>query len=158
MVTRDENRSAISAGALFNATSLLRVRQSLVEQCEQNRKTIEEIDKVLNPNAASIIPIPKQPTFYSFPTQPGRNKILFLVLEAHERLNLRWVTTEHPYAISRSDLAQKLSKVVGWEVTADGIGKAINEGQKELKDKHSNIHDAIKNIKNILKKTYGISD
>ena len=57
MVTRDENRSAISAGALFNATSLLRMRQSLVEQCEQNRKTIAEIDKVLNPNAASIIPI-----------------------------------------------------------------------------------------------------
>lgn len=158
MVTRGENRSAISAGALFNATSLLRVRQSLVEQCEQNRKTIAEIDKVLNPNAASIIPIPKQPTFYSFPTQPGRNKILFLVLEAHERLNLRWVTTEHPYAISRRDLAQKLSEVVGWVVTADGIGKAINEGQKELKDEHSNIHFAIKNIKNILKKTYGISD
>lgn len=165
MAIHDANRIPISAALLFDTTKLLHLRQSLVEQSEQNRKTIETIDQILNqnqdPNQDSMsitIPSPKQPTYLSFPTQPNRYKILILVLEAHERLNLRWVTTEHPFAISRNELAEKLSNVVGWTVTESGVTKAINNVQKELQEDRKDIKDAIENIEKILKKTYGISD
>ena len=163
MAIHDANRIPISAALLFDTTKLLHLRQSLVEQSEQNRKTIETIDQILNqdPNqdpTSITIPSPKQPTYLSFPTQPNRYKILILVLEAHERLNLRWVTTEHPFAISRNELAEKLSNVVGWTVTESGVTKAINNVQKELQEDRKDIKDAIENIEKILKKTYGISD
>lgn len=163
MAIHDANRIPISAALLFDTTKLLHLRQSLVEQSEQNRKTIETIDQILNQNpnqdpTSITIPSPKQPTYLSFPTQPNRYKILILVLEAHERLNLRWVTTEHPFAISRNELAEKLSNVVGWTVTESGVTKAINNVQKELQEDRKDIKDAIENIEKILKKTYGISD
>ena len=83
MAIQDANRIPISAALLFDTTKLLHLRQSLVEQSEQNRKTIETIDQILNQNqdpnqdpTSITIPSPKQPTYLSFPTQPNRYKIL----------------------------------------------------------------------------------
>lgn len=155
MVTDDKNRIPISTGMSNDIAILIRLRQSVVDK---NQLLLAEIDNTIK-TFSSIASVPLQePTEYPFPIQPKKNKMLFLLLEAHEQIGLRWVTTEYPYGIPRIKLAEKLSQVVGWTVTKGGIDKAINEGQKDMKDKNHPIHYDLEVCIHQLKKIYRIND